>query len=64
MSLYVYHGPVLYYDRVIAINWHGETQADSEKKALNNLKFQFKKTSNLTPNTGGIKLLGVIEEKY
>lgn len=43
MQLYFYDGPVLEFDRIIANHWSASTRAESEKKARNNLAFQFKK---------------------
>ena len=47
-SKYVYDGPVLEFDNVIADQWKGETLATSEKKARSNLAYQFKKQYNRT----------------
>lgn len=33
MNLYVYNGPVMEFDRVIANRWSASTRAESEKKA-------------------------------
>ena len=43
MNKYIYAGPVKEFDKVIDNNWYGETMADSETKARNNLAYQFKK---------------------
>lgn len=43
MNKYIYVGPVKEFDKVIDNNWYGETMADSETKARNNLAYQFKK---------------------
>ena len=43
MDRYIYSGPVAEFDKIIDNNWYGETMADSEKKARNNLAYQFKK---------------------
>ena len=40
---YSYKGPVCEFGRVIASMWTAETFATSEKKALSNLAFQFKR---------------------
>lgn len=48
---YVYNGPVMEFDRLICNKWHGETIATSEKKALSNLSFQFKRDNGRLPNT-------------
>ena len=46
MNKYIYAGPVKEFDKVIDNNWYGETMADSETKARNNLAYQFKKEDN------------------
>jgi hypothetical protein len=43
---YSYKGPVCEFDRVIASMWTAETFAPSEKKALSNLAFQYKRDNN------------------
>ena len=43
---YTYDGPVLHFDRLVAEHWKGETVAPSEKKARNNLTYQFKTQNN------------------
>ena len=43
---YSYKGPVCESDRVIASMWTAETFAPSEKKALSNLAFQYKRDNN------------------
>lgn len=40
---YVYVGPVMEFDRLIADHWTGETMAMTEKKARSNLTYQFKR---------------------
>lgn len=60
---YLYEGPVLEFDRVIANNWRATTFAPSERKARSNLAYQFKKQFGKDPATkitlaGDIKLLG------
>ena len=64
-SVYSYSGPVMNFDRVMADNWKGETVAPSEKKALSNLAFQFKKQNGLEAGAS-IKLTGKLkkEEAY
>lgn len=59
---YLYEGPVLEFDRVVADNWKATTLAPSERKARSNLTYQFKKQYGKTPSTkitlaGDIKLL-------
>ena len=48
---YEYDGPVLEFGRLIADRWKGETSAPTEKKAKNNLAYQFKKQFNRIPGT-------------
>lgn len=43
IQLYFYDGPVLEFDRIVANHWTATTRAVSEKKARNNLSYQFKK---------------------
>lgn len=45
---YKYSGPVLAFDHLITAKWSGETIAESEKKAIANLAYQFKKQNNVT----------------
>ena len=42
MNKYLYDGPVLEFDKIIANHWRGSTMAVSEKKARCNLAYQFK----------------------
>lgn len=58
---YVYNGPVLEFDRVVANQWKGETMAPSKAKAKSNLAYQFKKQNNRIPGTR-ITLPGDIKE--
>ena len=51
MKTYRYVGPVKEFDRVIANNWIGVTEAASESKARSNLAYQFKLKNNRTPNS-------------
>lgn len=51
MNTYYYDGPVMEFDRIIANNWKGTTMAESEKKAKNNLSYQFKQQYHKTSNT-------------
>ena len=44
MNKYVYDGPVLEFNKLIAEHWKGETMAVSESKARSNLAYQFKKS--------------------
>lgn len=50
MNRYIYDGPVLEFDRIVDNKWHGETSANSEKKARSNLAFQFKIETGRTKN--------------
>lgn len=43
---YIYDGPVMIFDRLVADHWKGETIAPSVKKARSNLTYQFKKQNN------------------
>lgn len=43
---YVYDGPVMIFDKLVADHWKGETIAPSEKKARSNLTYQFKRQNN------------------
>lgn len=54
---YVYKGPVMEFDRLIAEDWYGETMAVSERKARSNLTYQFKTKNNRVLETR-IKLPG------
>ena len=47
---YIYDGCVLLFDNIITTNWHGETMAPTEAKAISNLMFQFKKQNRLAPS--------------
>lgn len=47
MSVYRYEGPVKNFDRIVADKWVGETTANSEEKARNNLRYQAKKAMGL-----------------
>lgn len=46
MNHYIYNGPVMEFDRLVASNWKASTYAVSEKKARSNLIYQFKKATN------------------
>ena len=43
---YVYEGPVMMFNTLVAERWKGETVAPSESKARNNLTYQFKSQNN------------------
>ena len=51
INTYIYNGPVLEFDRVIADHWNASTRAESEKKARCNLAHQFKMQSGRTPRS-------------
>lgn len=51
MCRYYYDGPVLGMgNNIVTRRWHGETYADTERKARSNLTYQFKKQNNLVPS--------------
>lgn len=50
MNKYVYEGPVKMFNQIVADRWQTETMAESERKALSNLAFRYKKSHNLAPN--------------
>lgn len=50
MKTYTYNGPVMGMDGVLDHNWRGETYAGTEKKAKNNLAYQYKKERGLAAN--------------
>lgn len=63
MNKYFYDGPVMEFDICITDHWKGETMADSKKKAISNLTYQFKKQTNRANYTkitlpGEIKIIG------
>lgn len=51
MKLYSYDGPVLEFNRIIANHWKASTRATSEKKARQNLAYQFKLQYGKTPRS-------------
>lgn len=51
MKTYLYDGPVLEFDRIVANYWSSSTKAASEKKARSNLAYQFKMESGRTPRS-------------
>lgn len=57
---YAYDGPVIFFDKLVADHWRGETMAPSEKKARSNLSYQAKKQLNLIAGTN-VKLPGKIK---
>ena len=48
---YSYDGPVMFFDKLVADHWKGETIAPSEKKARCNLSYQAKKQMQLIAGT-------------
>lgn len=50
MKQYSYDGPVMEFGRCIANRWQATTSAPSEKKALSNLAYRFKKQNNKIPS--------------
>lgn len=50
MKQYSYDGPVMEFGRCIANRWQATTSAASEKKALSNLAYRFKKQNNKIPS--------------
>lgn len=50
---YMYDGPVLVFDTLVADRWKGETMAPNARKARSNLSYQFKKQNNRMP---GVKV--------
>lgn len=62
MSRFIYSGPVMEFDRLVASNWRGETVAESISKARSNLTYQFKKQNNRLPGCK-ISLPGVVIEE-
>lgn len=42
MKTYVYDGPVLEFDKIVANHWKASTRAETEKRARCNLAYQFK----------------------
>ena len=56
MNYYSYSGPVINnFNKVIVNNWSGETYANTDKKAISNLSYQFKMEHGLL-QTANIKL--------
>ena len=63
MAKYIYDGPVTQFGKCIANKWHGETIAESQRKAISNLEYQFKKKNNMLA-TAKIGLPGYLEVYY
>lgn len=49
MNLYTYDGPVMEFNNCVARHWKASTRAATEKRALANLAYQFKKMTNRLP---------------
>lgn len=60
MNRYSYEGPVKEFDTIISSLWKGTTYAESEKKAKNNLAYQYKKTHGKA-NSSKISLPGKLK---
>lgn len=60
LKRYSYTGPVCEFDRCVASVWTAETVAPSEKKALSNLAFRFKRDTNRV-STSKISLPGKLK---
>jgi hypothetical protein len=58
-TLYVYKGPVYFFDRMIAQSWSGSTLAVSPEKAKANLEYRYKMEHGYS-RTARIKLVGNI----
>lgn len=48
---YSYEGPVMLFDKCIALKWKGQTYAISKKKAKSNMVYQFNLEHKYTPST-------------
>ena len=59
MSLYTYRGPVLLFDRCVAVNWTQKTLAISESKARSNLSYRYLRDHGY--ERGRITLPGIME---
>lgn len=51
MKTYVYDGPVMEFDRIVANHWKASTRSDSEKKARSNLAYRFKMETGRSPRS-------------
>lgn len=57
MNYYTYEGPVMNnFNQLITNKWSGETYANTDRKAVSNLSYQFKKEHGLL-QTAKVKLL-------
>lgn len=61
MKYYEYSGPVMEFGRCLCQKWEAETYAQSPRKALSNIKYQFKKKFGKIPSTK-IELPGTLRE--
>lgn len=60
MNYYKYEGPIVLIDSMVVSNiWSAKTWAATEKKAMNNFKFQAKRALGLV-TTAKVKLPGKI----
>lgn len=62
MPLYLYDGPVMEFERVIANHWVSKTYAPTEARARSNLAYQFKMETGRTARSK-ITLPGKIRVK-
>ena len=63
MPKYVYDGPVMEFGRILVYRWRGETLAPTDRKAISNLEYQFKRNNNRLPGAkitlpGKLKMVG------
>lgn len=63
MDTYIYHGPVYKFDTCIEQNWEAQTWAPTKKKALSNLRYQYKRDNELLPSAKISLLEEYLEEK-
>ena len=68
LNVYEYQGPVMSFGRVIKDDWTSVTTAVSEKKARNNLTYQYKKiygrsVASSIDLPGDITIVGTVPEK-
>lgn len=60
MIRYVYDGPVYVFQTLVSSSWHGETMADTEKKARSNLTYQYKQQTGRA-RTAKVRLTGDVK---
>lgn len=58
MDKYIYEGPVCIFGRCVAQAWRGTTYAISDKKAISNLSYQFKKHNRMLGNSAPVTFPG------